>query len=106
MDEATLLIRAQELREQYPAMFSHPECQLGEVWVGDVLVDIVPIQVSRYKKGGLSSARVGKAFQKAIELEGKTGRKEATILQHHGIFANLREYLSVVEAQAKKTGLA
>lgn len=105
MDEAQIAKREQELREQYPAMFSHPECQAGEVWTGDQVVDVVDINAYLYKQSGLLSARVGNAkLLKSKFSYSSGGRKheEERYLQHHGIFVNLREYILAEEASKQK----
>lgn len=107
MDEAQIVKREQELREQYPAMFSHPECRPGEIWAGDCIVDVVHINAGLYREAGLLSARVGDAKlikRKTMVYVGNRGREEEHEFQHNGIFVNIREYILAEEASKQKKG--
>lgn len=76
--------REQELRKQYPAMFSHPQLKEGEVCLGIYLCDVAALNTRSYQVAGLTSARLG---------EGVINPSDG--FQYDPIFASLREYLEV-----------
>jgi hypothetical protein len=97
VDEDQLVKREQELREQYPAMFSHPECRSGEVWIGDQLCDVAVINVHIYKTLGMSSARADSKKPVMGKLKGHDEEFE-----FWPIFVNLREFILAEEAHKQK----
>lgn len=93
MDEETLQLKEQELREKHPERFSDPECQPNEICLGDCLVDVINIaavNATILRRAGLTSARAGKNIKKTIN---GTGLK----LEYRSIFADVREYITVAE---------
>jgi hypothetical protein len=108
MDEAQILKRELELREQCPEMFSHPECLPGEVWLGDQVVDVVHMNAGIYRNAGLTSARVGNARMGKItgQLSGVAGKpvEREFDCRFHGIFANLHELIIEEEKHKQAQG--
>ena len=80
-------------RTENPLMFSHPEAMSGEVWIGDDIVDLVYINIDKYKRKGLPSARMGKPF-----LRDAGTHKGIT---HYPVFANLNELIKAEEEHAQ-----
>lgn len=87
--------KEKEMRKENPEMFTHPDLQPGEVWLGDHLCDIVPIHVDTYKENGMPSARRGDK-----PVEGKLKRTKGTF-DFYPIFVNLQE-LIVAEDEYKQ----
>jgi hypothetical protein len=85
MTEDQITKREEELREQYPHMFSHPELRAGEIYYAEQPVDFAIFNVQLHQNAGLRSARLGEGFLKDFQSLGE--------ITHHPFFANLREYL-------------
>ena len=93
MDYAQIEAEEKRWRNEYPEMFTHPELKEGEVWVGDVLSDLLLAQVHSYRSNGVPTARCGKPFLKL-----RQGHQET----YNPIFMNLHELIIANEECKKK----
>lgn len=106
MDQALVAQKIEELRNSYPAMFSHKEAGSSEVWVGDRVVDVIGREIGLYHGNGMPSARKGKAFMKSIAVETwdpstckkASSREEFT---HFPIFVDKKEFALAILADKK-----
>lgn len=92
MTEEMILAEEKRWRREYSEMFSHPELQEGEIWIGNKLADLVLAQIVSYRSGGVPSARHRIGFLK--EFKGNQ-------LTYYPMFMNLRE-LIIANKKCKK----
>jgi hypothetical protein len=97
MDAALLEQKLRELRAQSPDAFSHPKAREGEIWLGDVLIDIVAMQVAIYQEKGLKSARYhSEDVLHKVRVEcGHPAKSELGDFTHRPVFANARELVKL-----------
>jgi hypothetical protein len=94
-------------RNESPAMFTHPELQKDEVYLGDQILDVVYYNVSAYQSNGMSSARwgdtkVSKTINSVVGL-GKRARNKELELLALPVFMNMFELASYeIEHRKKK----
>lgn len=94
MTEEQIARREQELREQCPHMFSHPECGLGEICLDIQLIDIAVVNINIYRSLGMPSVRPGEPALKSFQ-----GYEKMTF---RPIIAKLVEYILTEEAHGQK----
>lgn len=61
MSPDEILDRLIELETENPSMFSHPKAKPNEVWLEDMLVDFVHVNVGEYQRHGMPSTRIDKS---------------------------------------------
>ena len=88
--------REQELRERYPAIFTHPELLPGEVCVGNDVGEFLELQLDMYHKNGMPSARIGnKPAVNTLDSDDKMYQ-----LFCRPLFVKLTELISAEERQS------
>ena len=75
-------------------MFDHPDLREGEVYLGNMIIDAVAVQIGIYHCNGMPSARRGKT-----PIMGKPrGSKDNQEFEYFPMFVNLRELIAAEQA--------
>jgi hypothetical protein len=86
-----------EWREKYPTSFVHAELREGEMFLGDVLVDVVYLEVRRLQSKGVVSTRMGEKVMRPVQVGvGSSAggfKNEEWMLDHYPLFVNIREFI-------------
>ncbi len=102
MTPQLLAQKEKELREKYPAMFSHPELRAGEVQIEDALYELSGHRRQTLKNIGFQSARFGSSHVEKVAIlivnNDSSLTPTSTNLSFFPIFVSLEEYFKVVEA--------
>ena len=99
--------RIEKLKQDYPAMFSHAELRPDEVCIGEIIIDVVGLNVGTLKANGLPSARRSETpVLKTVKVWTlRNGRDEEIALpniQFYPVFVDVYEYFQAIEADEKK----
>ena len=86
MNNEEVAQRVEVLREKLPQKFVHPELRPNEIWLGNILVDIVDFEVETLQGRGVPSARTG---NKPVLVRHKGGIE----LHHYPVFADVSEVI-------------
>ena len=91
------------LRAEFPGIFSHPEARPNEIWVDEVLLDLIGYVLHDYKTHGFPSARQGiKATPHLIKAFTTRNRVCVSVelsLGFYPVFVDVSEYLRVRQAE-------
>ncbi|KKQ03901.1 MAG: hypothetical protein US18_C0029G0004 [Parcubacteria group bacterium GW2011_GWB1_36_5] len=88
-----------EMREQSPAMFTHPGLQPGEVWIVDQVIDFALVNVALHRQHGMPSARFENETRTMVSVE-VNGRVEK--YPGHSMFVKLDELITVIEKDERE----
>jgi hypothetical protein len=89
VDQTQIDQRIQELRDQYPAMFSHPELKPGEICLGHQPHEFLALNIPGYRNKGLVSVRISDTSTPGQGIFGWG-------VEHFAIFADAQEYVKVM----------
>jgi len=95
-----IMEREARMRQEFPAMFNHPQARSNEIWIGNQIFEVAYQNASIYRtEGGLKSLRVSnEPVMVRIRVSSIGKIWEEKEVEGRSLFVDLQEYLAATES--------